>query len=110
MTAMLALQPEVIAYILHRDKYVIIPASLLSFFPHLVRILGNSIVQSLEKDRIYVLFCFGCNYRYAADSVLGVATLPMKLLMEQTVIDGYAPVQGTCNVGGKVEDVSMLII
>lgn len=41
--------------------------------------------------------------------MLGVATLPMKLLMDQPVIDGYAPVQGPCNVGGKVEDVSMLI-
>lgn len=38
--------------------------------------------------------------------MLGVATLPMKLLMEQPTIDGYAVVQGPCTVGGKVEDVS----
>lgn len=55
-----------------------------------------------------ILF-YGCICRYAADSVLGVANLPMKLLMEQPVIDGYASVQGPGTVGGKVEDVSMLI-
>lgn len=44
--------------------------------------------------------------RYAADSVLGVASIPMKRLMKFPLIDGYAHVQGATNVGGKIEDVS----
>ena len=43
--------------------------------------------------------------RYAADSVLGVASIPMKKLMKYPLVDGYAHVQGATNIGGKIEDV-----
>ena len=62
----------------------------------------------LVKVQITQLLIFGACCRYAADSVLGVATIPMKRLMDQPCADGYAPVRGATNVAGKIDDVSTL--
>lgn len=61
-----------------------------------------------SEGQVTKLLLFGACCRYAADSVLGVATIPMKRLMDQPCADGYAPVHGATNVAGKIDDVSTL--